>query len=451
MTIGDGTDTRQATTTAYDLGGRVTSVDDGFACTTTTYVFDRLDTVTTGLTGGTCAKSTGDHWREVTHAVGRPRSRDRLSPGPTLRLRRQRRPVSATAHDAQGSILDASSYAAATQTRTGSTFSVNVLGQTYAEEHYHTVSGTRTADATAKSTVDAAGNPTDACFWKAGIATDVCRAAANPPPNPPTTVTSTTYDARNNRIAQTTLSSDGSTLGGTTLYNPDADYQPAAVYTPTTMSGATVLAELQTTYTYETTGPVRRARLVGLVTRACVGPSADHPTCTELDRPRLRHVRVRRERQPEHGHRGQRRGCHDPLVLPRRPQRAAHPAGGRELHERHGSTRRTRTMPRATSPPPRAAASRRRYTYVTQPEIRASILSTTRTLTVTTDSAGLTTGITGGASPGPSLYDPEGRLRLGVPVNRLHGHRVDRVDAAYDGAGHRTQVGPPPTRVGRRP
>jgi hypothetical protein len=186
--------------------------------------------LTTGLTGGTCTKGAGDHWREVTHtvdALGRETAATQTDASDDIGNGDQ---VSAATYDAQGSVLDRSSSVAGTQTRTGSTFTLNILGQVITEEHYHTVSGTRTADATAKTTFDAVGNPVDACFWKAGIATDVCRTAGNPPPNPPTTVTSTTYDARNNPIAQTTLATDGSTtLGGTTVYNPDADYQPAAV------------------------------------------------------------------------------------------------------------------------------------------------------------------------------------------------------------------------------
>lgn len=245
-TVGAGTSTRQTTTTAYDAGGRVTSVDDGFACTTNSYTFDHLDKVTMGLTGGTCAKGAGDHWREVTHtldALGRETAATQTDASDDVGNGDQ---VSAATYDALGSVLDRSSYVAATLTRTGSTFTLNILGQVITEAHYHTVSGTRTADATAKATFDAVGNPVDACFWKAGIAVDVCRTAGNPPANPPTTVTSTVYDARNNRVAQTTLATDGTTLSGTTLYNPDADYQPAAVYTPTKMSGGTVAAELQT-------------------------------------------------------------------------------------------------------------------------------------------------------------------------------------------------------------
>jgi RHS repeat-associated protein len=80
------------------------------------------------------------------------------------------------------------------------------------------------------------------------------------------------------------------------------------------------------------------------------------------------------------------------------------------------------------------------YTYVVQPSILTPILATTQALTVTTDSAGLTTRITGGASPWAYAYDPEGRLVSVCRSTACTGSGFDRVDYAYDGAGHRTQV-----------
>ncbi len=57
----------QLTTYADDLGGRVLSTDDEFACTTQSYDYrDLALTETSGLTGGACAS--GADTRTVTNA-----------------------------------------------------------------------------------------------------------------------------------------------------------------------------------------------------------------------------------------------------------------------------------------------------------------------------------------------------------------------------------------------
>ena len=53
---------------AFDLGGRVTSTDDGFACTVETFDYrDRPTTTTSGRASRTCTG--GADWRTVTHTL----------------------------------------------------------------------------------------------------------------------------------------------------------------------------------------------------------------------------------------------------------------------------------------------------------------------------------------------------------------------------------------------
>jgi RHS repeat-associated protein len=444
-TVGDGTSTEQVTTTTYDQGGRAASVDDGFTCTTTSYAWDHADKVTTGLAGGTCARAASTHWREVAHAVDALGRETSVTQSDAWDDAGNGDQSSATTLDALGSVLDASSYTAATQTRTGSTFWVNPLGQAYRDERYSTVAGTRTPGSTARSTFDAAGNTGDTCFWKAGISVDVCRAAGNPPPNPPTTVTSTTSDARNQPVSRTTLSSDGLTLSGTTVYSADADYQPAAVYTPTKTSGGTVLAELQTTYTYETGGTVRRARLVAQTTRACVGPSPDHQTCSggstalgadtyEYD-PNDNITKVAEDNGSgavTHYY------CHDGRnqLVTRRigSDCSASPVDETYAYDAAGNIASADGGGLLTT-----------YTYVQAPQPSSPLLMTaqavSQTLSVSTDSAGLTTSVASSLGVTWSYrYDTENRMVSACRAASCSGTGFDRVDYGYDGAGHRTRI-----------
>ena len=117
---------------------------------------------------------------------------------------------------------------------------------------------------TAKTTYDSAGNAADRCYWKPGIAVGDCRVVGTSPwPDPPTQSTSTVSDGRDQRIQQV----DGLT-NATTTYDPDHNYQPAAVYLPTG-SGR----ELQALYGYDT-----RHRLVSVSHQECLVSAGGH-TC----------------------------------------------------------------------------------------------------------------------------------------------------------------------------
>ena len=233
----------QVTAYTHDLGGRVTGTDDGFACTTEAFDYRDLATSTVRGKDGNGCGGTGN--APITHTydgLGRL-TRDQQG---TLRS------IDDT-FDAAGNRLRS---APITATQTGSETIVTDLDLNLLDQ---VVTETRTAASisrVSKTTYDAAGNATDHCRWDAGATVGTCLAVGTTPwTNPPAAATSTSYDARNQRISVT----DAAT-SQTTTYDPDHDYRPAAVYTPL---GAGV--ELQTLNTYDA-----RHRLLGVLTQRCV-------------------------------------------------------------------------------------------------------------------------------------------------------------------------------------
>ncbi|MHB8891445.1 MAG: RHS repeat-associated core domain-containing protein, partial [Candidatus Limnocylindrales bacterium] len=238
---GDGTGTAQQTTHTYDLGGRVLSTDDEFACTTQAYDWrDLAQTETSGLTGGTCAA--GADTRTVTHtydALGRL-TRSEVTAGTGT----GDRTLDATLDAAGRTITAATRTAGVTAT---TTYTLDPLDETLAEA--------RPDGSTARTTHDPAGNAADRCYWKPGMSVGACNPVGTTPwANPPTSVTTTTYDARNNRRSL----ADAAT-NTTTVYDPDHNYQPAAFYLPTA-SGK----EFQTLYGYD-----GQHRLTGITHQVC--------------------------------------------------------------------------------------------------------------------------------------------------------------------------------------
>lgn len=227
----------QATAYAHDLGGRVTATDDGFTCTTESFDYRDLATSTVhGKDGNGCA-GTGQYI--VTHVY------DGLG-----RLIRDEqgslRPLD-DVFDAAGNRLRSAPVTEAAgggTTTVVTTFTVNRLDQLAAEQRDD---GTSTR--ISKTTYDAAGNPVDRCRWEGGSAGD-CPTGTNPP----TQLSTTTYDARNQRLSLT----DGAT-NQTTVYDPDHNYHAEVVYTPISAG-----VELQTLYGYD-----ERHRLISLVTQQC--------------------------------------------------------------------------------------------------------------------------------------------------------------------------------------
>jgi RHS repeat-associated protein len=245
--VGVGSSASLLTVYSHDLGGRVAETDDGFACTRHAYDYRDLATSTVeGLASG--SPCTGSGLRTITH------SHDGLG-----------RLVLSEVTDGQGDgdkptedIYDAAGNrrsSAATQagTTTSTTFTLNLLDQVTVEQ--------RSNGAWAKTNHDPVGNPTDRCLWPSQP-TDACLPAESTFSNPqPTSVTSTGYDARNQRISLVDAAASQSTT-----YDPDHNYQIAAVYLPT---GGT--REHQTLYGYDPD----RHRLVAVTHQLCA--VVEHP------------------------------------------------------------------------------------------------------------------------------------------------------------------------------
>lgn len=234
-----------------DLGGRVVTTDDGFACTSET--FDYRDLPLTTLSGMAPGCASGADQRTVTHtydAIGRL-LRDEVTAGSDVGDR-----TTDDALDAFGNHLSAATTDGGITT--SSVFSVNPIDQTTAEA--------RSDGSTAKTTYDPANNPADRCLWRAGPL-DVCLPAGSTWTNPPQVVTSTAYDARNQRIQL----SDGTT-NATTTYDPAHNYQIAAVYQPTSAS-----REFQTLYAYDA-----RHRISGINFQVCTADASHSCTNTPV-------------------------------------------------------------------------------------------------------------------------------------------------------------------------
>ncbi|MDQ3689607.1 MAG: hypothetical protein M3406_06150, partial [Chloroflexota bacterium] len=239
----------QGTTYAYDLGGRITATDDGFACTTEAFDYRDLPTTTTsGLAGGTCGSAADARTLSHNHdGLGRL-TRSEVSAGADLGDR--------TVDD----VLDAVSNRRSTATRVDgvtatTTFALNRLDQLTKEER---PDGTDT-----KTTYDPAGNALDRCFWRTATI-ESCKPVGSSFTDPPEQHTSTGYDARNQRVSLTDAAAES-----TTTYAPDHNYAVAAVYRATT-SGR----EHQALYTYDD-----RHRLTGITFQTCTA-NASH-ACTD--------------------------------------------------------------------------------------------------------------------------------------------------------------------------
>ncbi len=237
----------QKTTTTYDLGGRAIAVDDEFTCATTT--FDYRDFALTRIEGRTSGSCSGTGLRTVTNT---PDGLARLKTSTvTAGAGINDKPVDQV-FDAAGNALTSASYVAATGITITITNTLNPLDQGIAE--------VRSTGTWAKTNFDAAGNPTDRCLWNAAPS-DPCKPAGSTFANPqPTSVTTASFDARSQRIALI-----DATANSTTTYDPDENYQVAAIYLPT---GAT--KEHQTTFGYD-----ERHRLATVTHKLCA--VIEHP------------------------------------------------------------------------------------------------------------------------------------------------------------------------------
>jgi len=401
QTVGSGGAAAQTTTTGYDLGGRVISTDDEFTCATTTYDYrDLALTETTGLAGGTCAS--GSETRTITHTVdglGRRTRSEVTSSGSTDF---GDRPLDVTL-DAAGRQLTASTRKGGTTATT--TFTLDPIDQVLAEA--------RPDGSTAKTTYDPAGNATDRCYWQPGATVGACYPQGTTPwTNPPTQVTTTVYDARNNRIELR-----DSAASTTTTYDPANGYQISALYLPTGTG-----KEHQTLYSYDA-----RHRVLTVTTQLCTissGHACSSTTATGSDTYAYDDNDNRSQVLEANGATSSdRRYCYDGLnrLRARQTGSACTTTTGDETYTYDDPGNRL-TAPAST------------YTYD----------STTGQLTgcspscgtVSSDSAGNLKQFNGWAYE----YDAQNRLVRACKAATCSTGSPDKVEFSYDGEGHRTQI-----------
>jgi RHS repeat-associated protein len=241
LEVGVGDPASLRTTYAYDLGGRATTTDDGFTCTTEALDYRDLKTSTaSGLVGGTCAD--GANKRIVTHT----------SDGLARLTRSEVTYGSGTGDRTVDDVYDAVGNRRSAAVKTGgvtttTTFGVSRLDQITSEQ--------RADGSTAKANYDAAGNRTDRCYWTPGVTVGNCYPVGTSPwSNPPTQVTTTSFDALNQRVSLADAAS-----GSLTTYDPDHLYLIKALYRATANG-----REQQALYSYDA-----RHRPSGITFQTC--------------------------------------------------------------------------------------------------------------------------------------------------------------------------------------
>ncbi len=405
---GYGSPSSQKTIYAYDLGGRRQSTDDGFACSSATFDYRDLTlTATDGLVGGTCAS--GGITRTVTNSfdgLGR-QTRAEVTAGADT----GDRPTDLTLDSAGNKLTVAVKKSGVTTT---TTLTVNLLDQVMAEA--------RADGSTAKTTVDPAGNGSDRCYWAPSVTVGSCYEVGHAGwTNPPTSSTSTTSDARNQRIGLV-----DSATNETTTYDPNHLYQVAAVYTPTI---ADLTREHQALYSYD-----GRHRLVGITQQLCVvstGHACSSTTPTGSDTYSYDENDNRTQVVENNGATSSdRRYCYDALnQLIYRNSGAACSSGSNDeawTYDDAGNRLSSTTGGVTTN-----------FAYT--PE---GLLCDARTGTascsggnLTSDSAGRISSYNGWAFG----YDAEGRLTSACKSPTC-ASGSDKVTMAYDGEGHRTRI-----------
>jgi RHS repeat-associated protein len=394
---GVGTGTGQTTATAYDLGGRTVQTNDEFGCATSTFDYRGLGlTKTEGKTPAATCTGTGS--RTLTNTY------DGLG-----RLTRTEITASITAGEigtrTTDVVLDAAGNTRSSAVGGGTTFTVNRLDQTVAE--------IRPAGATAKTTFDAAGNQVDRCFWSTSTA-EVCQAADyGGYADAPDTASTTTYDARNQRVGLKTPDA------GETTYDPGHDYAPAANYLEI---GSNV--EAQTLYDYDD-----RHRLTSITHQSCAVTPGTH-TCTgsvtSLGSDAYEYDDDSRTRVVESNGATSfdRHYCYDALDQLTSVRSSAGCASG--LLESYAyddaSNRTSKTVSGATT------------TYAHDAEGQLTSCSPSCG-TISYDAAGRTATWNGWYL----AYDGEGRLASACKASGCPG-TADQVTMTYDGEGHRTSL-----------
>jgi RHS repeat-associated protein len=408
--VGYGSASSQKTVYGYDLGGRTLTTDDGFACATATFDYRGLIlTATDGLVGGTCAS--GANTRTVTNSfdgLGR-QYRAEVTAGADT----GDRPTDLTL-DSAGNQLTAAVKKAGVTTTT--TFTVNLLDQVMTEA--------RADGSTAKTTYDPAGNGADRCYWAPSVTVGSCYEVGHAGwTNPPTSSTSTTSDARNQRIGLV-----DSATNETTTYDPDHLYQVAAIYTPTI---ADLTREHQTLFSYDS-----RHRLTGITQQLCVvstGHNCSSTTATGSDTYLYDDNNNRTKVVEDNGATSSdRRYCYDALnQLVYRNTGAACSAGANDeawTYDDAGNRLTAKTGGVTTN-----------FAYTAEGLLcdveTAPTAASCTGGNVTSDSAGRISSYAGWTYG----YDAEGRL-VSACKSPTCASGYDKVIFAYDGEGHRTKI-----------
>lgn len=258
LTVGNVPGSGQTTNYRYDLGGRVTEQDDEFTCTRTTYDYrDLAITVSEGLAPGN--PCTGSVLRTVTNTHD---GLARLTRSEVTAGQGDDDVLVDDTFDGAGNRLSSASYVDATGTTTSATYTVNALDETITE--------VRSDGSVTRTIYDAVGNAANHCYW-ATTPDDDCLPVGSSFTNPPTRHTTTTYDARNQRITLLDAATNA-----TTTYDPDHNYQVKAIYIPT--AGG---KEHQSLYAYD-----GRHRLATITHQLCTissGHSCSATTATGSD------------------------------------------------------------------------------------------------------------------------------------------------------------------------
>ena len=260
QTVGTESPDARTTTTSYDKGGRVVSVNDEFACTTSTY--DHRDLaleIIEGRDPGSPCTGTGARTIGLTYdALGRLTNR---SVGTEI--------LEANTFDSVGRATKTWATEASKLRTTETWF--NLLDEPLERLRYLQDGAVLSERSWSRTTRDAVGNETDRCTWDATPA-EWCHPAddatwANPAP---ISRSSTGYDARNLRVR---LLVPGESE---TTYDPGAGYQVDKVFVTTKVNASgQATAEHVTDHTYDS-----RDRLIGIDQSSCMVSAGTH-ACTD--------------------------------------------------------------------------------------------------------------------------------------------------------------------------
>lgn len=397
-TVGD----LQTTRYTYDLGVRVIDLDDEFTCTSTTYDYrDLATTEIAGQTTGSCSGA-GDHTTTNTYdGLGRLTAAE-VTAGTGL----GNKPSDLTL-DSAGHALYSASYVAATSTTTSVTSVVNPLDQV--------VKQTRSDSSISKTTFDPVGNELDSCYWAASP-DDTCKPVGSSFTNAPTRLTTTGYDARNQRIS---LQDAGT--NATTVYDPDHNYQVKSIYIPTGTG-----KEHQSLYSYD-----ERHRVTTITHQLCTissGHNCSSTTSTGSDSYAYDDNDNRTQVNESNGSTsGNRFYCYDAQnrLIYRNTGAACSATAKDETYVYGSGGNRKQTV---------VSGVTKNFTYSSGQLCKDGGTSCT-TPNVFYDANGRTSNWNGWWFS----YDAEGRL-IKACKSSTCASTADKVEFTYDGDGHRTQI-----------